>query len=136
MKSQKLCLSCGSMVLNKYCSPVCQQNFQYKLFVERWLQGDEDGVVSGGLLVSNYIRRWIIENRGEKCESCGWCEVNPTTNKIPLQLDHIDGNALNNRPDNLKLICPNCHSLTPTFGALNAGNGRQVRYKKKLSVEI
>lgn len=36
-----------------------------------------------------------------------------------LQIHHIDGNHYNNEESNLQLLCPNCHSLTPTFGALN-----------------
>jgi len=38
---------------------------------------------------------------------------------IPLELDHIDGNHQNNALDNLRLLCPNCHSLTPTFRGKN-----------------
>lgn len=34
---------------------------------------------------------------------------------IPLELDHIDGNHQNNALQNLRLLCPNCHALTPTF---------------------
>ena len=56
---------------------------------------------------------------------------NPVTNNVPIQLDHIDGNSDNNSLDNLKLLCPNCHSLTPTFGALNKGNGRELRRLKR-----
>jgi 5-methylcytosine-specific restriction endonuclease McrA len=62
---------------------------------------------------------------------CGWCEINPITNKVPIQLEHIDGNSENNSLDNLKILCPNCHSLTPTFGALNKGNGRELRRIKR-----
>lgn len=42
------------------------------------------------------------------------------------------GNYLNNSEDNLDLICPNCHSLTPTYRALNIGNGRKDRHKYNL----
>ena len=47
---------------------------------------------------------------------CGWCEKNKKTGNIPIQLEHIDGHSENNSLDNLKLLCPNCHSLTPTYG--------------------
>jgi hypothetical protein len=36
-----------------------------------------------------------------------------------LELDHIDGNYQNNALGNLRLMCPNCHSLTPTFRGRN-----------------
>ena len=77
----------------------------------------------------NY-KKYLINKYGEKCMECGWCERNKKTGKIPIQLEHIDGHSENNRLDNLKLLCPNCHSLTETFGALNKGNGRKNRYKK------
>ena len=49
-----------------------------------------------------------------------------TYGKLPVdefgrtyEIHHIDGNHYNNEESNLQLLCPNCHSLTPTFGALN-----------------
>lgn len=59
---------------------------------------------------------------------CAICKITDWQNKkISLQLDHIDGNAGNNKPENLRLICPNCHSQTETFGSKNKGNGRKSR---------
>jgi hypothetical protein len=42
-------------------------------------------------------------------------------NPMPLVLDHIDGNSDNNSIENLRLLCPNCHFLTPTFAGKNKG---------------
>ena len=41
----------------------------------------------------------------------------------PLELDHTDGNPLNNQLDNLRLICPNCHAQTETYKGKNMGSG-------------
>ncbi len=52
-----------------------------------------------------------------KCEICGISEWNGL--KLNCQLDHIDGNKNNNNLENLRIICPNCHSQTETFGFKN-----------------
>lgn len=49
------------------------------------------------------------------------------TNNIPLEIEHIDGNYLNNKEENLILICPNCHSLTSTYKGANIRFGRKER---------
>lgn len=61
------------------------------------------------------VRTRIFEERGRKCEECGWAKPNPFTGIIPVQVDHVDGDRTNNHPDNLKVLCPNCHSLTKKF---------------------
>ena len=56
---------------------------------------------------------------------------NQYSGKVPLQIHHIDGNCLNNKEENLQLLCPNCHSLTETFGNLNKKSKRVYRNNKK-----
>ena len=66
---------------------------------------------------------------GEKCMECGWSERNPHTGNIPIELEHIDGDFKNNKEENLKLLCPNCHSLTKTYkGANKKGRPRSKYY--------
>lgn len=83
--------------------------------------------------ISTWLRKYIIEKFNNKCSLCGWSEINKSTGKVPVQIDHIDGNYKNNSEENLRLLCPNCHSLTPTYGALNKGRGRE---KRKLKLRI
>lgn len=64
------------------------------------------------------IRAALYYFRGEKCELCGWNMKNIYSNTIPLEVHHINGKAENN-PENLQILCPNCHSLTSTYKALN-----------------
>lgn len=49
---------------------------------------------------------------------------------IPIELDHIDGNPENNKSDNLRLICPNCHAQTPTYKGRNIGKVRNSKRQK------
>jgi hypothetical protein len=65
------------------------------------------------------------------CWKCGWAEKHPVTGLIPVELHHENGDPHDNQQENLSLLCPNCHSLTTTYRALNKGNGREDRYEKK-----
>src|SRR5947208_3553635 len=97
------CPACGTVVENlrsKYCSLRCQMEFQYRDYIQRWLNGEAKGRRGEGV-VSNHIRRWLIERAGGKCEKCGWCQIHPTTGVVPLAVNHIDGNSENHHPDNL-----------------------------------
>lgn len=69
----------------------------------------------------NHKQALILE-RGHKCEDCGlehW-----KSEKIPLELEHIDGDNRNNRKSNLKLLCCNCHALTETWRGRNINSGK------------
>ncbi|MBD1927026.1 HNH endonuclease [Trichocoleus sp. FACHB-90] len=128
-KPRSRCLSCERETKRagyKYCDNGCQSDHKYTLYVVSWLQGNESGGKKCGT-VSNHVRRFLISKFGEKCSLCAWCEVNPHTGKIPLEVDHINGDWQNNTLENLRLLCPNCHSLTPTYKALNKGKGRDWR---------
>jgi len=129
MKTYK-CLTCGKECIfthqktNKYCSITCQQEFQYRTYITEWKEGLRDGR-KGKLQTSGYIHRYILEKQDGKCADCcidTWCEK-----PIKLELDHINGNSEDNTEKNLRCLCPNCHSQTPTFKAKNKGNGRKHR---------
>lgn len=76
----------------------------------------------------------MFMKHNNKCEKCGWGEVNPYTGKIPLQVHHIDGDCTNNSEENLQLLCPNCHSLTETYGGLNKGNSKRTKRNEKRKI--
>lgn len=65
-------------------------------------------------LKKRILKEKVLEN---KCNICGITEWNKK--EISLQLDHIDGNGHNHRLENLRLICPNCHSQTDTYCGKN-----------------
>jgi hypothetical protein len=126
---QGYCNKCGNKTARggyKYCSNQCQLDYQYAKYINDWLNGEIDGGTSSGL-VSSHIKRYLREKYNNACQDCGWSKINQYTNKVPLEVEHVDGNHTNNKIDNLKIICPNCHSLTGTYKALNKGNGRSWR---------
>jgi 5-methylcytosine-specific restriction endonuclease McrA len=67
----------------------------------------------------NCLRRFIIKNNllQYKCAICGTTEWNGKT--LSLELDHINGINNDNRLENLRFLCPNCHSQTTTYGSRN-----------------
>jgi hypothetical protein len=84
----------------------------------------------GGYIHSITLRSYYENQRGHICEECNLT----TWRKKPITLNahHIDGNTHNNKSENIKLICPNCHSQTPNFCSKNRGNGKYkvIRIKK------
>jgi hypothetical protein len=98
-------------------------------FIIQWKKGEVDGSKGEGQ-VSSHIRKYLFEKYQSKCSECGWARINPATNKIPLEIDHIDGDWNNHKEENLRLLCPSCHSITPTFRSLNNGHGRTNRLLK------
>ncbi len=110
------------------CVPKKDHRKAYVEYISRWQKGLESGAKTGN--VSSHVRRYLFVKFQGKCVECGWCKVNSTTKRTPLHVDHIDGNWKNNHEDNLRLLCPNCHSLTSTYGVLNKGKGRP-RYSRK-----
>lgn len=108
----------------KFCSNQCQADARYKLFKIKWLSGEHKVVTKN---ISGHIKRFLLERFGEKCSQCGWNQRHPFTKKVPVEVDHIDGNADNNQIKNVRLVCPNCHALTQSFRNLNKGHGRAWR---------
>lgn len=108
---------------SKFCSNECFQESVSTAKYNEW--------ICGGNASSNPVaKKLVIKRDGYKCNKCGifeWCN-----NPIGLELEHINGNGDDNVSSNLILLCPNCHSQTPTFKAKNRGNGRwtrRVRYR-------
>jgi hypothetical protein len=126
------CINCSKDLTSrkqiKYCSNICQQEYEYKLYIESWKKGNENGLSGTG--ISGYIRKYLFRKHKDKCSICGWSEKNIRTDLIPLEVEHIDGDFRNNKEENLTLLCPNCHSLTATYGNLNKGKGRRT-FKKR-----
>ena len=131
------CPACGAVIKGyrhkKYCSKKCMDDARYNEYVRQWLNGEILGYYPDtNHSVKPFVRRYLFEKFNNKCQKCGWSESNKFTNKIPLTVHHKDGDSTNTVLDNLELLCPNCHSLTETYGAGNKGNGK--RHYKKMRV--
>ncbi|WCZ57231.1 homing endonuclease [Salmonella phage Kenya-K16] len=72
--------------------------------------------ISSSKLRLKILREGLKPHKCEKCNLSEWSGV-----PIPLELEHIDGDHYNNEWDNLALLCPNCHALTPTHSGKNVG---------------
>ncbi len=120
------CLQCGNELIErwrkKFCSRKCVNDHRRAEWVERLKRGEITYSYTNGM-----IRSWLLETREHRCSKCKLIEW--MGEPINLTMEHIDGNACNNQPENLELICWNCHSMTPTFG--NKGKRKGTRYYRK-----
>ena len=75
----------------------------------------ENSLTSRNIIKRHILREKLIDYKCEKCHNNGeWMG-----DKISLQLDHINGINNDNRIENLRFLCPNCHSQTDTYSGKN-----------------
>lgn len=128
-KLQHTCLNCGIEFEDeknenrKFCSISCSSLFKKRENIRKWINNLFEPK-------SSSIRKYYLEYRNEslKCDVCNNIEWQGKL--IPLEIDHIDGDAENNQIHNLRLICPNCHAQTKTYKGKNRGRGRYKRRER------
>jgi hypothetical protein len=118
----RVCKVCGLHFIRHHrsqdaCSIECVNKVKRDVSKARFERGELTNV--------NSIKSHIIEMHGYSCICCGISTWNDKP--ITLELDHIDGDPDNNMPSNLQLLCPNCHSQTPTFRTYNRGSHKSDR---------
>jgi len=130
-----ICTQCEKRVNKppnyKYCSNRCQLIHQYNTYIEKWKLGGVSGtrgIHTGN--ISGYVHRYLLDKFYNKCSICGWNKKNPLSGNTMLEIDHIDGDSGNNKENNLRLLCPNCHLLTPYYKNYNKRRGREWRRAK------
>jgi len=110
VKTERICKFCNNNIQKQrgvYCSRNCYKEHMKTKRIER-LEDNE--------IKTNFTLKRALKHLGfNVCKVCGLSEE-WEGKKLVLQLDHIDGNPNNNSIDNVRLLCPNCHSQTPTFG--------------------
>ena len=123
------CKHCDKVLLRNlnYCDNACQHAKQVKDRREAFIRGDFKGRLVN-FQATSWTREMVVNEYGNECKSCG---VGPWHNDKPLLLEvnHIDGDAANNVLSNLELLCPNCHSQTHNYRALNKESARKYRRK-------
>jgi len=122
----KKCKHCSEVIPNRnvFCNNQCQNDYYNDKKIQEWFDG-KNFTRKGGTSVPQWMRKFLLNESNNKCSECGWGEVNEYTNTVPLDVDHIDGDAYNNSVDNLRVLCPNCHSLKKTFK--NTGRRKSTR---------
>ncbi|MBI4261327.1 MAG: HNH endonuclease [Actinobacteria bacterium] len=98
-----------------------------------WKRGDstppvpprplDEYLIEGRLVATSTLRKRLIAE-GLKEPRCEMCRRERWNGKpIPLELDHVSGRREDNRIENLRLLCPNCHAQTDTYRGRNIGSG-------------
>ncbi len=137
IRKKYYCVNCGKEIMRsendyrpyKYCSHECQHDYENKQYIEEWKNGIQSGI-RGKYGLVRAIRKYLLEKNKYKCQICGFSGINPHTGLSVLQIHHKDGDYTNNSEENLQVLCPNCHSMTDTYGAHNTC-GRRKRYGNK-----
>ena len=125
-----ICKNCTKELKKKkngggvYCSHKCHREYEYEQRIEQWKHGLLLGFTGKTKSINDWLRKYLLDKYNNSCQKCGWNELHPVDGKPLVEINHIDGNAENNKEENLEVLCPNCHSMTYNFRARNKISAR------------
>lgn len=133
-KETKICEFCGKEFTPirhqvRFCSQECDHKRKhieaYKDFIE-----NNDKYCRGNYTPKAF-KKEFIEEQGGRCAICG-CKPEHNNKPLVFIIDHIDGDASNNKRENLRMICPNCDSQLDTFKSKNKSSKRRNYWKEHI----
>lgn len=127
------CLFCGEKTSyrskKQFCSTKCIAGQKHIDSYKEFLENNDKFCV--GNYTPKGFKDFFLKEQNNKCSICN---EEPVWQNLPLVfvLDHIDGDASNNKRNNLRLVCPNCDSQLDTFKSKNKNSTRRNYWKEKI----
>jgi hypothetical protein len=134
-RQKRFCLNnCGNELKSsqkKFCSCKCSEEYKHKESYLNFLKFPEK-FCNGGYTPKNF-KEDILREQNYECaiQDCP-CKTEWNGKPLVFVLDHIDGDASNNRRENLRMICPNCDSQLDTFKSKNKNSKRRNYWKENI----